>query len=568
MLEPEQPHSAWLSAVQSKGIVVTAAALDAAEAYLTQPVSELQSALHALVGEGKGILDTRALLRDVLGWPDELIVEGDQLPATLRVPGEGEAVLVPAYALRSADEPEPFVFLVGSTGPGAGFDDVSGTAKGLQTAEQRFERLLRETGVRTGLLTDGRAFRLVYAPKGERAGWMMFTLEELLAEDGLLLGAFHMLLNERRLLSLSPEKRLLGLLRASRAYKVTSLTLRDFSAFEEADFSFVGGINVLLGANGTGKTHVMKALYATLKSFEGSSRPLTYAAKISEKLANVFKPDEGNIGRLVRRRAAQPKARIAIKSAVGEIDLSLPAKEDQPVSLRHSSWQSAASVVYLPTRELLAMYEGFIAAYTNRQLSFDETYYDACVSLSGSPLRGSQAEEAAALVERVEAVLGGKVVLRGNRFYLQVGDDWMEAHLLAEGLRKIASVAYLLSNGSLTQDGIFFWDEPEANLNPTLITMVVDLLLELASQGVQIFVTTHDYLLSHKLSLIAEYKKRPDVPIRFFAFHRKDGGGSVVVDSGSTLAELPDNPILDEFARHYDFERELFDEDGTGESAR
>jgi hypothetical protein len=54
------------------------------------------------------------------------------------------------------------------------------------------------------------------------------------------------------------------------------------------------------------------------------------------------------------------------------------------------------------------------------------------------------------------------------------------------------------------------------------------------------------------------------VPIRFFVFHRRDGDGPVVVDSGATLAELPDNPIVDEFTRHYDYERKLFDEAPTG----
>ncbi len=81
----------------------------------------------------------------------------------------------------------------------------------------------------------------------------------------------------------------------------------------------------------------------------------------------------------------------------------------------------------------------------------------------------------------------------------------------------------------------------------------------LAKRGVQIFVATHDDLLSQKLSLMSEYETCPEVPIRFFAFYRADDGKSVLVSPGKTLAELPDNPMLDEFAKHYDWERELFD---------
>ena len=48
---------------------------------------------------------------------------------------------------------------------------------------------------------------------------------------------------------------------SERAYH-QSLRLRNFTAFAAAEFDFVPGVNVFVGENGTGKTHVMKALYA------------------------------------------------------------------------------------------------------------------------------------------------------------------------------------------------------------------------------------------------------------------------------------------------------------------
>ena len=41
-----------------------------------------------------------------------------------------------------------------------------------------------------------------------------------------------------------------------------SLRLQNFTVFAAAEFDFVPGVNVFVGENGTGKTHVMKALYA------------------------------------------------------------------------------------------------------------------------------------------------------------------------------------------------------------------------------------------------------------------------------------------------------------------
>jgi recombinational DNA repair ATPase RecF len=48
--------------------------------------------------------------------------------------------------------------------------------------------------------------------------------------------------------------------------KIQSLSLKQFTAFEEAKFDFSPSINVLIGENATGKSHVMKILYTMLIS--------------------------------------------------------------------------------------------------------------------------------------------------------------------------------------------------------------------------------------------------------------------------------------------------------------
>ena len=42
----------------------------------------------------------------------------------------------------------------------------------------------------------------------------------------------------------------------------TRLRLRNFTAFSDLDLEFGGGIEVFVGANGAGKTHLMKVGYA------------------------------------------------------------------------------------------------------------------------------------------------------------------------------------------------------------------------------------------------------------------------------------------------------------------
>ena len=43
---------------------------------------------------------------------------------------------------------------------------------------------------------------------------------------------------------------------------VTKIKLENFTAFKDLEVEFSPGINALVGANGTGKTHLMKACYA------------------------------------------------------------------------------------------------------------------------------------------------------------------------------------------------------------------------------------------------------------------------------------------------------------------
>ncbi len=145
-----------------------------------------------------------------------------------------------------------------------------------------------------------------------------------------------------------------------------------------------------------------------------------------------------------------------------------------------------------------------------------------------------------------------------------MGDDGsIEAHLISEGWRKLAVLAQLIINGTLTRNGFLFWDEPEANLNPKMVVQISETLLRLANQGIQVFVVSHDYLLTTRLSLASEY---PDaIPqdqhcqVKFFGLERLESDiKGVSVSCGTKLADLQDNPILAECAALYDYEGGLF----------
>jgi ABC-type branched-subunit amino acid transport system ATPase component len=375
--------------------------------------------------------------------------------------------------------------------------------------------------------------------------------------------------------------------------KIQSLSLESFTAFEQVTFEFCPGINVLIGANSTGKTLTMKLMYAILKICQtlhaknvhkvepetqifigkGISR---YGVIIDSKLQGVFQFQQ--VSDLIRADSSQETQkqlmRASLRYADSSINLAVEAKPDDAqktsmspfMGFQPGSLAISPSVIYLPSHEILSMNQGFISLYQNREIPYDETYYDLSVALNIVPLRSEKLDDVQNVLTFLEMLLTGEpenfkkpvVIQENNRFYFELPDGRFEAHLVAEGYRKIATVLVLLKNGALTKNSILFWDEPETNFNPKLIVQIVEVLKKLAATGMQIFITTHDYLLSHELSLMNEYQTSTPIDMKFFALHKPHKNEGVQVESGHTLAEIQENPILEEFAAHYDREATLF----------
>ena len=91
-------------------------------------------------------------------------------------------------------------------------------------------------------------------------------------------------------------------------------------------------------------------------------------------------------------------------------------------------------------------------------------------------------------------------------------------------------------NGSVDRDTALFWDEPKANLNPKLIPVLVEVLMELSRYGVQIFLATHDYNLMKYFSIA---KKEHD-QIAFHSLYKATDG--VKCESSEDFASLEKTP--------------------------
>ena len=93
---------------------------------------------------------------------------------------------------------------------------------------------------------------------------------------------------------------------------------------------------------------------------------------------------------------------------------------------------------------------------------------------------------------------------------------------------------------------VLFWDEPEANINPKYIPVLAELLIMLESEGVQIFVSTHDYFLSKYI----EIKRTKESAIQYISLY-KDDANKIQCETSDEFELLEHNTIMDTFRQLY-----------------
>lgn len=238
-------HQQWLGYLQPVGLVVAPAAMQDAGWVVARSGSELierqqryRDGLEPLGGDDDdaderelGFTGIETLLVEQLGWgtdqvqSDPKLIEdytrelpelGETLQPTAVVPvasGEGAQLLVQELPLLTPLDQKL----------------TAGEHLWRASPQERFERLLRETGVEAGLLFNGAQLRLVLAPKGESSGYLTFPLADLAEVSGrLMFSGLDLLLGQSHVFLDPDGYRLSDVLKKSRSFQaVVSNALAD-----------------------------------------------------------------------------------------------------------------------------------------------------------------------------------------------------------------------------------------------------------------------------------------------------------------------------------------------------
>jgi hypothetical protein len=153
--------------------------------------------------------------RHVAGAPGGPPIPDEELFVALP---EHNTTLKPTWAVAELGECEQRCQLLVRVEAGGVDPDKRGALDGWEaTPHQRFERLLRDTGVYAGLLVTDNALRLIYAPRGETSGHLTFPIRPLGTVAGRpMLGGLKLLLDRSSLFTAADTHRLPALLKESR----------------------------------------------------------------------------------------------------------------------------------------------------------------------------------------------------------------------------------------------------------------------------------------------------------------------------------------------------------------
>jgi len=288
---------------------------------------------------------------------------------------------------------------------------------------------------------------------------------------------------------------------------VKKIEIKDFNIFKDFELEFSPGINVFIGENGTGKTQLLKLLYA-------------------EDCKRWGYPNKNNYftGRL------QAWYQLFGKEYVNSLN------ENSIVKIESNDYET----VFIPAKEVLSMssldrlYRRF-----KSDIEIDVTIFDIIEkALYNKP--DVTPDLALSLSSIIEAEIGGTVVVeKDDSFWLKKeSGDTISFLYEAEGFRKLGLLWQLLINESITKDKVLLWDEPESNISPKLLGVLANILLKMSQQGVQIFLTAHSYTFAKYL----EIRTQETDNILFHSLMKKDD--NVTRESKRYFRNLQNNIIM------------------------
>lgn len=340
---------------------------------------------------------------------------------------------------------------------------------------------------------------------------------------------------------------------------IRKLTVEGITVFPKHEiFRFAPGMNIIIGGNDSGKSHLMKLCYAICKWGSGGSRrelPVVWAEekRLRLDLLRVFGTRDltGLTSRCVRDCTARVHASLSgEKVPPGSAELEFSFREGHEEDGLNISQMPERyllnNAVFLAPREVLSIYPCYMQAGKRYPELLDSASWELCRALETEPAE-SPAPIMSHVMQQIETLLNGKLLRINGRFFLQrPGQDPLELNLVAEGFKRIGTLGLLIGNGTVRPGTSLFWDEPEMNINAQHLPRLVSIMTTLCRAGIQLILTTHSLFLLRELVIQLADKSNQSIARRFFGLQTPEiAGTGVCVSSANELNQLAHIASLD-----------------------
>jgi predicted ATPase len=283
--------------------------------------------------------------------------------------------------------------------------------------------------------------------------------------------------------------------------------IKDFLVFKgEFALDFCPGVNVIIGSNATGKTTLLKMMYASANKANGIS--------------------DGGVFIFHQKSLPGKNSRAFVESA------------------------QIKNCVYIPEKDILEHARGLLPFIEQKDTGFNRIYRDLLITAQDVYTK-EQTETQEAVGNIVVAAIGGKMEWdqsTGMFYTVRTDGTIIPFTNEASGFKKLGYLGLLVASGHLEPGSVLFWDEPENSLNPELVPVLVDVLLRLSRNGVQVFIATHSEILSEYFAVLREKEKGDEV--RFFSLYKD--GEQIKYDADSRFDLLNPNKLIDEPVKLYE----------------
>ncbi|WP_461833658.1 AAA family ATPase [Desulfothermus sp.] len=328
---------------------------------------------------------------------------------------------------------------------------------------------------------------------------------------------------------------------------IQSIRLKNFMLFEDLAFQ-PARINLFIGANDTGKTIILKLIYAVMRAYQEfkEKEKKNFADILSNKILWTFMPN--SLGNLVKK--GNEKTEVFFDTSLFKLRFSFTRKAKAEIKdLQIEEYQFYTyNTLFIPPKEIISIIEAIrIGREEKEKYWFDDTYYTLVQAISSSPSRGKLNKISAEMLKVIKGVIHGDIKKKGESFYLKRDRNLYEINLVAEGLRKIGMIEWLIRNRSLEASTLLIMDEPESGLNPASIVTLAEVIYKLSQNvfrsvfGGHVFVATHNFFFLKKTHILA--KKDGNKDAKIFALENKDG--KIIKIEALLKEQIPTNKILE-----------------------